>query len=102
MGRTATRHPRMLWSLLLILVGAALLLAAFVLAGGIPLAAHDDFGTLIQAQGGSLSSSATYPDTYRQVAAQSRMLQNAYLGVAGLVLLAAGVFGSLQQELGRH
>ena len=35
----------------------------------------------------------THPDTYRQIAAQSRMLQNAYLGLTGVALVTVGAFG---------
>jgi hypothetical protein len=45
--------------------------------------AHDDFSALVQRAGGSMSHSATYPDTYRALSAQRRMLQNGYLGAGG-------------------
>jgi len=77
-------------ALLLMLVGAVLLVTALVRAGAIPLSAHDDFGALTRAQGGSMSRSATDPDTYRLIAAQSRMLQNAYLGLTGVALVTVG------------
>lgn len=95
MQRPAFPLTRVRAAVLLMLLGAALLITAFVRAGGIPLAAHDDFGTLIRAQGGSMSSSATYPDTYRLIAAQSRMLQNAYLGLTGVALVTVGASGAV-------
>lgn len=81
------------WALLALAVGAALVIAAYLQAGAIPFAAHDDFGVLIRSQGGSMSHSPTYPDTFRQTAAHVRMLQNAYLGVTGILLVAIGAFG---------
>ena len=95
MQRPAFRVTRVRASLVLILVGAVLLVSAFVRVPGIPLAAHDDFGALIRAQGGSMSHSGTYPDTYRTIAAQSRMLQNAYLGFTGLALVTVGAIGAV-------
>lgn len=93
MQTSATLRNRVRWAVLLLLVGTVLLVVAFVQAGAIPLKAHDDFGTLLRAQGGSMSHSATYPDTYRQIAAQSRMLQSAYLGLAGVALVTVGAVG---------
>ena len=81
------------WALLTLLVGAALLTVAYLQAGAIPFLAHDDFGALIRAQGGSMSHSAEYPSTFRQTAANVRMLQNAYLGVTGVVLVTVGALG---------
>ena len=95
MQRPASPVTRVRAALLLVLVGAVLLVIAFVRAGGIPLAAHADFGALIRAQGGTISHSATYPDTYRLIAAQSRMLQNAYLGLTGVALVAVGAYGAV-------
>ena len=76
-----------------LLLGALMVVSAFVQAGSIPQRAHDDFGALIARHGGSLSSPPEYPTAYRQMSAASRMLQNAYLGVGGLILVAAGAFG---------
>jgi hypothetical protein len=77
----------------LLAAGALLMLVAYLQASTIPLQAHDDYGVLIRAQGGSLSHSANYPDVYRQLSANRRMLQNVYLGGAGLVLVGAGSYG---------
>jgi hypothetical protein len=101
MQRPAFVLNRMRSALLLMLVGVVLVAAAFVRAGDIPLAAHDDFGVLIRAQGGSMSHSSTYPDTYRTIAAQSRMLQNAYLGLTGVALVTVGAIGAVGAPRGR-
>jgi hypothetical protein len=93
MQRTPSPLARVPWSALMLLVGAVLLTVAFVQAAAIPSLAHGDFGELIVSVGGSMSHSATYPDTYRQIAAQGRMLQNAYLGLTGLVLVTVGAIG---------
>lgn len=95
MQRPAFRLTRVHASLILMLVGAVLLISAFVRVPGIPLAAHDDFGVLVRSLGGSMSHSGTYPDTYRTFAAQSRMLQNAYLGFTGVALVTVGAFGAV-------
>jgi len=80
-------------AVLMLLIGALLLVTAFARAGAIPHQAHDDYGALLRRHGGSMSHSAGYDAVYRQMSAHSRMLQNAYLGVSGLVLLSAGSFG---------
>jgi hypothetical protein len=73
--------------------GAVLIAIAFTQAALIPHRAHDDFSALIQAHGGGMTHTATYPDTYRLMSANRRMLQNVYLGASGLVLLAVGCTG---------
>lgn len=78
------------------LFGVALLLVAFTQAAAIPRQAHDDFAALVRAHGGGMSHSATYPDTYRQMSANRRMLQNAYLGGSGLVLFTLGCVGLMR------
>jgi hypothetical protein len=102
MQQTTSWLARAAWAVLVLLIGAVLLIVAFVQAGNIPRQAHDDFGALIQAHGGSMSHSATYPDTYRQMAAQSRLLQNAYLGLTGVALLTAGAIGVTAVTAGRR
>jgi len=57
---------------------------------------------LIGARGGSMSHSATYPDTYRLIAAQSRMLQNAYLGLTGVASVTVGAIGVVAVGGGRQ
>lgn len=84
--------PRQL-SAVMVLVGILLVVSAFIQASVIPLRAHGDYGALIVALGGSISTTEGYPSVYRQMSANRRMLQNAYLGVGGLVLLSAGCFG---------
>ena len=93
MLRPAAPVNRIRWAVLALLVGTALLVVAYVQVGAIPHQAHDDFGALIRAQGGSMSHSTTYPDTYRLMAAQTLMLQNAYLGLTGLALVTIGAIG---------
>jgi hypothetical protein len=82
-------------------IGVILIVAALVHAIWIPSQAHDDFGALVRSQGGSLSHSETYPDTYRLLSAQRRMLQNAYVGVSGLVLLTVGAVGLTRADTDR-
>lgn len=93
MQRSTSPLGRLPRSVLVLLVGAVLVLVAIVRAGSIPRLAHADFGELIVSQGGSMSHSATYPDTYRQFAAHARMLQNAYLGLTGVALVTVGAVG---------
>jgi hypothetical protein len=85
-------------ALSLFLIGILLVVVAYVQASSIPHLAHEDYGRLIQRLGGSLSSTATYPDTYRAMSAQVRVLQNAYLGGGGLILMALGGVGLLRQD----
>jgi hypothetical protein len=85
----ATRYVP-ITALSLFLIGLILVVTAYVQAATIPLRAHDDFSRLVQRVGGSMSHSATYPDTYRAMNAQVRMLQNAYLGGGGLILMILG------------
>jgi hypothetical protein len=85
-------------ALALFLIGIVLVVVAYVQAAAIPRLAHDDFGVLLQRAGGSMSHSATYPDTYRALSAQRRMLQNAYLGGGGLILLTIGGLALLRTE----
>jgi hypothetical protein len=73
-------------------IGAALVLAALLAAPAIPRQAHRDFDALVQHYG-SLSHTPSYPDVYRRMSADRRFIQNGYVGVSGLVLLAAGAFG---------
>jgi hypothetical protein len=82
-------------------IGVILVVAAVLHANWIPYRAHDDFGALVRSQGGSLSHSETYPDTYRLMSAQRRMLQNAYVGVSGLVLLTVGAVGLTRADTDR-
>jgi hypothetical protein len=74
----------------LFLIGIVLVVVAYVQAASIPRRAHDDFGHLIRQLGGSMSHSANYDSTYRVMSAQRRMLQNAYVGGGGLILMTIG------------
>lgn len=80
------------------LLGAVLVTVAFVSAGAAPRRAHDAFGDLVAAQGGSMTHSATYPDTYRQVAAQAYLLQSLLVGGTGIVLVAIGAAVALRDD----
>jgi uncharacterized membrane protein len=72
-------------------VGIALLVLAWVLAAFIPSEAEKDFDRLVVAAGGRFSSTPNFPDIYKQMSANRRMLQNFYIGAAGLVCLGAGL-----------
>jgi hypothetical protein len=85
---TPTR--RVTGATLVTVFGTLLVVVALVQATWIPRLAHDDFDALVRAHGGSMTHSATYPDTFRLMSAQRRMLQNAYVGAAGLLLVGLG------------
>jgi hypothetical protein len=85
-------------ALALFLIGIVLVAIAYVHAAAIPRLAHDDFSALVQRAGGSMSHSATYPDTYRALSAQRRMLQNGYLGAGGLILMSIGGLALVRNE----
>lgn len=72
-------------------IGVGLLALAWVAAAFIPSEAQKDFDRLVQASGGSMSHTANFPDTYKQMSANRRMLQNFYIGAAGLICLGAGL-----------
>jgi hypothetical protein len=76
---------------MLIITGVVLIGVAFISAQGIPKAAHDDFDKLVKSAGGRMSHTAGFPDNYKKMSAQRRMLQNFYVGAAGLICLAAGL-----------
>jgi len=77
-------------------LGALLVVGAILSAVRIPEDAHNEFGQLLQSRGGSLTHGPEYPEAYRRICAQRRMLQNAYVGIAGLMLLAFGLWGMLR------
>ncbi len=79
-------------------VGAVLVVVAAAYAGAAPERAHADFGRLVSSQGGSMTHSATYPDTYRQFAAQARLVQSLLVGGTGVVLVAIGTAAALRSE----
>jgi hypothetical protein len=95
---TATGRYAPVAALALFLIGILLVVVAYVQASSIPLLAHEDFGRLVQRVGGSMSSTTTYPDTYRAMSAQVRVLQNAYLGGGGLILMALGGIALLRVD----
>lgn len=83
---------------LIVALGAALLAVALIDLAGAPERAHRAFDLLVQARGGSMSHSPTYPDTYRAIAAQAVYLRDALIGGAGVVLLGIGASALLRDE----
>jgi hypothetical protein len=81
----------------LVAVGTMLVVVAFLSASAIPRQAHRDFDALVQSYGG-LAHTANYPDVYRRMSADRRLVQNGYIGVSGLVVLAAGAFGMTRER----
>ena len=79
-------------------VGAVLVVIAAMYAGAAPERAHADFSRLVSSQGGSMTHSATYPDTYRQFAAQARLVQSLLVGGTGVVLVAIGTSAALRSD----
>ncbi|MFA5863476.1 MAG: hypothetical protein WC975_02185 [Phycisphaerae bacterium] len=73
--------------------GAVLLAVAWLSAGRIPKEANEDYWRLVRNAGGHLSSTPGFPDAYKQMCTNSRLLQNFYLGGAGLICLAIGLTG---------
>jgi hypothetical protein len=71
--------------------GIGLLVLAWISAAFIPSQAQKDFDRLVRAAGGSMSHTPNFPDTYKQMSANRRMLQSFYLGAAGLICLGAGL-----------
>jgi hypothetical protein len=86
----------------LLALGALLVVVAFFAAGLIPQQAHRDFDRLVQSMGGGMSHTPNYPDVYRQMSANRRLLQNAYVGGSGLILLAVGASGVAAQRRPRQ
>lgn len=81
-------------------IGAVLLVVAVIDVAGTPERAHRAFDLLVQAEGGSMTHSADYPDTYRSIVAQAIYLRAALLGGAGVALLGVGVAAVLRDEHG--
>jgi hypothetical protein len=81
----------------LTVIGIALIVIAWSSAAGIPEAANRDFDRLVQASGG-MSHTANFPDVYKQMCANRRILQNFYIGAAGLICLAVGL-GNLNRSV---
>ena len=77
-------------SVVLVVIGALLLGAASYCAREIPLKARADF--LEYARSNPLNDPG-FPEAVMQMETDRRLLQNFYLGAAGLVLLAVGARG---------
>ena len=75
---------------LLTLIGAVLIVIAWIVAASIPADAHADFDLLVR-RAGSLTHTVSFPDVYKQMCANSRMLQDFFVGAAGLICLAIGL-----------
>ena len=75
----------------LTITGTVLVFWAWWNAGGIPAEAHRDFDRLVQANAGRMSHTPDFPDVYKQMSADRRILQNVYVGTAGLICLAVGL-----------
>jgi hypothetical protein len=85
-------------SRLIAVVGLVLIVAAFFAARSIPREANKDFDKLVRESGGVMTHGAGFPDTYRQMSSNRRLLQNFYIGGAGLLCLAAGLVGMQRKE----
>ena len=72
-------------------LGIGLLVLAWVSAAFIPSQANGDFDSFVRGAGGSVSHTVNFPDVYKQMGANRRMLQNFYVGAAGLVCLGVGL-----------
>ncbi len=72
-------------------IGIALLVLSWASAVFIPTQARGDFSRLVRDSGGSLSTPGDYMGMYQQMCANRRMLQNLYVGAAGLVCLCIGL-----------
>jgi hypothetical protein len=78
-------------SIVLAVAGAAFLFLAHQAAAAIPSEADKDFDAYVRARGGL--TSPEFPNAFRQLHTERRLLQNSDVGGSGLVLLAAGSFG---------
>lgn len=79
----------------LTLIGIAMIVIAWILAASIPKAANSDFNRLVRNAGG-MSHTPNFSDAYKQMSANRRMLQNFYVGAAGLIFLAAGLMSMIK------
>jgi hypothetical protein len=83
-------------SLLLVGFGIVLIVLAHWMANSIPQYAVEDLDAyFVSLGGGGIVHSPGFPETYRQMCASRRLLQNSYIGAGGLILLTAGIFGFL-------
>ncbi|MDD4872433.1 MAG: hypothetical protein PHR77_17930 [Kiritimatiellae bacterium] len=78
---------------ILAVIGIILVTAALFSAKSIPGEANKDFDRLVRQSGGVMTHGQGFPDTYRQMCANRRMLQNVYVGGIGLICLAIGLAG---------
>jgi hypothetical protein len=98
----AVAMPRPDWLPHAILVGAGVALVAFayVRAGSVAEAADADFGEYVRSRGGSLTSAPGFAASYRQMAANGRLLQCGLVGGCGLVLFGVGCLGLARRGTG--
>ncbi len=81
----------MAFARIIIIIGITLLIIAWVSAAVIPIQARNDFTRLVHESGGSLSTPGDYMGIYQQICANRRMLQDFYIGMAGLICLGVGL-----------
>lgn len=81
---------RNLAAVVAIVLGTLLLTVGALDASTAPMRAHRAFDALVQAQGGSMSHSPTYPDTYRSLAGHALLVRAAFMGASGVALVAIG------------
>ncbi|MFX0201617.1 MAG: hypothetical protein ACFFCW_36340 [Candidatus Hodarchaeota archaeon] len=79
-------------------IGVALLLIALISATRIPWAANKDFDRWLESTRHRVSYTPGFPDVYKQICANRRILQNFYIGAAGLICLAVGL-GNLNRSV---
>lgn len=82
----------------LTIFGTILIVLAWLSTMGIPKETHKEVMRLITDTGGNTSAVQQNYAPYSQIVANSRMLQNAYVGVAGLLLLAAGLASGCRKD----
>lgn len=80
----------MAFARIIIFIGVTLLIIAWMSAASIPIQARNDFSSLVQSEG-SLSTPGDYMGIYQQICANRRMLQDFYIGMAGLICLGVGL-----------
>ena len=86
---------------MLTLVGVILVIFAWVSATRIPSAADEDFSSFTSSAGNPSIRTVNFPDVFKQMSAQCRMLQNFYVGTAGLICLAVGLSRWRKKEVKR-
>ena len=84
----------------LVAIGIGLVILAWVSAAGIPKAAHKDFDHLVRSVGGRMSHTPNFPDAFKQMSANRRILQNFYVGASGLICLTIGL-ANLKRDVER-